>query len=314
MTGVPGRVGATADVVAAAARLLALSGPEARVDVLAKVLAERPSLRSLVLRTGPHGSVVACVDARRPERVGAPVPRRAADDHWVLDFPVRAAGTTYGVLTAISARPLGADDAELLASITDLFALLVAGWQPDEAAAGRVVLDVEADFALFATDLDETLGEALVALRHTDAAKLDDAMRAALDALRRVRRDLRATALHTGLAAALRELAEPGVRVLADDPLLDHVAPPVAVLVERVAEACCRNADRPVEIRATVHATAVKLSVSSADNAIDASELERWRRRVHALRGELRHQPGRVDVQLPVGPRDEGHHDHRPDL
>jgi hypothetical protein len=56
------------------------------------------------------------------------------------------------------------------------------------------------------------------------------------------------------------------------------------------------------------------LDITSADNGIDASELERWQRRVHALRGELVHRPGRIEIHLPVGPGDEGHHDDRPDL
>src|SRR5206468_642620 len=160
-------------------RLLAAHGPAARSDVLAFVLGGCRHLSSLVLRAGVRGEVVAAAgDISSP----APSPRRAADDHWVLDLPVRALGSTYGVLTAVSARPLTATEAGLLATIADLFAVLSAT-PVDPAVAARLVLDVEADFALLATDLDETLGEALVALRHTDSSRLDEAVRGALSTL-----------------------------------------------------------------------------------------------------------------------------------
>ena len=300
----------TGEVLAAAARLLAARGGDACAEVLARALQERPALRSLVLRAGPRGAVLAAAD---PESA-TPPPRRPPEDQWVLELPVRSGGTTHGVLTVVSRCPLDAADAALLAALSDLLGLVLAPATVDYADAARVVLDVEADFALLATDLDETLGEALVALRHTDSALLADAVAAALAALRRLRHDLRATALHDGLPAALRELAGAGVIVVADDPALERVEPSVAVVVERVAEACARNAVGAVQIVATCEASVVKLTVESADNAIDASELERWRRRVHALRGKLQHRPGCVEVQLPAGPRDEGHHDHGPDL
>ena len=59
---------------------------------------------------------------------------------------------------------------------------------------------------------------------------------------------------------------------------------------------------------------AVKLRVESADNEIDASELERWRRRAQALHGELRHWAGGVELILPTVTGNEGRHDDGLDL
>ena len=117
-----------------------------------------------------------------------------------------------------------------------------------------------------------------------------------------------------GLRAALGELRERGATVVATDKALDEVPPAVAVLVERVAEAVCRQLGGRTRITASADELSVKLRVESADNGIDASELERWRRRAHALRGELRHWPGGVELSLPTAPGHEGRHDDRLDL
>ena len=121
-------------------------------------------------------------------------------------------------------------------------------------------------------------------------------------------------ALGDGLRAALGELRERGATVDAADQALDDVPPAAAVLVERVAEAVCRQLSGRARITASADGFSVKLQVESADNAIDASELERWSRRAHALRGELRHWPGGVELSLPTAPGDEGRHDDRLDL
>src|SRR5436309_2098288 len=89
-------------------------------------------------------------------------------------------------------------------------------------------------------------------------------------------------------------------------------APAAAVLVERVAQTACRSAVGTVRIRASADNLAVKLRVESADNEIDASEVERWRRRAHALHGELRHWAGGVELILPAAT--EGRHDDGLDL
>lgn len=302
------------DLVAAAARLLAAEGPAARPAVLRRVLAVAPHLRSLVLRAGPGGRVLA--SARVGEEASSsapPMPRPPADGEWALDVPVRQGPTLHGVLTATSSQPFNGADAGMLSAVADVLAL-VAPYDVAAAAVARAVLDVEADFALLAADLDESLGEALVALRHTDAAHVDEALAAALTVLRRLRRDLRATALHDGLRQALAELAAPDVKVLARDPRLDELPPAAAVLVERVAETLVRDAVGPVQITADMDEQMVKLSVESADNLIDASELERWRRRVQAMRGSLEQQQGIVLLRVPVLHLDEGRHDHSPDL
>ena len=297
----PTRVGGI-DAVLTALGLLADRGADGRADVLRLVLRAVPTLRSLTLR-GADGVVAA---ATRPSPAG--------ERRWALELPVGARGTWTAVLSAVSSEPLTADDAALLRGIADAFAVLgYAERLPPEAAA-RALLDAEADLALVAAELDETVAESIVALRHTDPDKVRAAAAASLVEVRRIGRRLRAQALGDGLRAALGALAEWGAVVHAADPALDEVPPAVAVLVERVAEAACRSAVGKVRIAASVGASMVKLAVESADNEIDASEVERWRRRARALHGELRHWTDGVELTLPTATATEGRHDDGPDL
>jgi hypothetical protein len=294
------------DVVMVAVRLLAEHGARARLEVLQLVVRTVPTLQSLALRSGPDRPLVAVRPGGRPPAPGV------ADAQ--LDLPLRRLGAWHGVLTAVASEPLTAENAALLRGVADALALVA---DPDDAGAGvaaQAVLDAEADLALVAAELDETVAESLVALRHTDPARVREAATAALQEVRRIGRDLRAEALAGGLRAALAELRRRGAQVHASDPALDAAAPAVAVLVERVAEAACRGAVGTPRITASVEKNTVKLRVESADNAGDASEVERWRRRANALRGELRHWAGGVELSLPAATGNEGRHDDGLDL
>ena len=314
------------DAVSAAARLLAVGGPDALDDVM-NLLLHRLPCAAVTLR----GSAPVRVLAHRSVRASAP----AAE--WVIDVPMRAAGVLYGVLTAVATRPLRPDQAEVLTGAADVLALALSAQRgADAAAAGRVVLDAEADRAQIAADLLEGVGHALVSVRYAAElvargraaeSSLDEPVRAALLAVRQAHRDLRAHALEAGLRVALRELADRcgadrpddgrrplRVTVEAEDPRLDDVPPPVAVTVQRVAETVLRGASGQARVCAVVDGPTVKLRVESADKAYDASELVRWARRVSALGGVLTDQVGGVEVSLPAQPSAEGHHDDSPDL
>lgn len=288
------------DLLGKVLRTLAFGGPRAVIDATAAVLQGCPVLTSLTVRSAAGGEVLASARRAEPSYDVAPPARRPLDDAWVLDVPLRRGGVAVGVLTAVSDAPFTPQLAGLLSDVAGALALATSA--PVEVAA-RALLDAEADLAAFAAHLGETVGEALVALRHTLPADRDAALRETLRALREVQRELRATSLDGGLRAALLRLREPGVvGVDAADPLLDAVDPAPAVLVERVAVLTCRNAVGPVQITADIDGRTVKLRVLSADNAVDASELARWRRRAGALHGELRHWPGGVELILPTHP------------
>ena len=299
------------DVLPRVLSILAERGDDGREQALQLVLHALPACRSLTLRTTPTGPVEVAALGGVEDRLG---------QEWALDVPVRRAGGWSTVLAATSGVPFTPAQAALLQAVAAALSLVSLPPAPSRVVAAQAVLDTEADLALVAAELDETVAESLVALRHTDPANVRDAATAALAEVRRIGRDLRAAALGDGLHAALAELAERGATVVADDRRLDEVPPALAVLVERVAEAVCRQVDGRVRITASADEVRVKLTVESADNAIDASELERWRRRAHALQGELRSWPGGVELQLPTAQnlpedqRHEGRHDDRLDL
>jgi hypothetical protein len=316
-------------LLATVARLLATGGVGAVDDVLA---ATRTALACSSQRLRSSHDVLAA---------GAgPVPAQGGPQRWELDLPVRTSGQVSGVLTAVSDRPFTAGQGEALAGVADLLALVAAHLRrPDPEAvvpAGRSILDAEADLAQAAGDLHATVGQALVTIRyaadrvaagHADAASLDEPIRAAVAAFRQVHRDLRAHALEAGLRVALREIAlregadrpDDGrppltVAVDAEDPTLDEVPPAVAVAVQRVAEAALRGATGQARVIVRMTPLGVKLTLECADIAYDASELDRWSRRVSALGGALRPRPHGVELELPVQSRAEGHHDDGPDL
>lgn len=290
--------------LAAAVRILAVhgaGGASDAIDAVRRCLSDAAA--SLVLRSGVTGEVLGAA----PPVISAPPPRRAADDAWSLDIPVRVRGCPAARLSVTTSTGLRATDAGMLGALADVLGLTLAGDPAYTATvAAQQVLDGEADRAQLAAEIDERLGDALVALGHTTPDRLPDALAAAREAVREIRRDLRATALHGGLRRALLELRRPGVRVNASDPRLDTVVPAVAVVVERVAEAATRGVDR-AHISAGFEGGQVKLRVESADNAGDAFEIERWARRVRALHGELEHWLGGLELRLP--PSDEGRHD-----
>ena len=291
-----------ADVVIASVGVLAERGAAGRGEALGLVLDAVPTLRTLTLRTAE----------------GAPVsvarPTAAGEIRWALDIPVRGRGSCSGVLSVVSCEPLTTEEGGVLHALAA--ALALAGTDTDAVtqAASQAILDAEADLAQVAAELEETVAASLVALRHTDPDLVRASAAASLAEVRRIGRRLRAQALGDGLRAALNDLRGWGATVVAADPALDDAAPAVAVLVERVAQAACRSAVGTVRIWASTDKSAVKLRVESADNEIDASEVERWRRRAHALHGELRHRPGGVELLLPVADADEGRHDDGLDL
>ena len=298
----PGAVGA-ADLLVAALDLLGSRAADVRADVLRLVVRARPALTSLTLRE-PNGAVVLATGR----------PSTAGEAGWTLEVPVRAHGAWSGVLSAVSRGPLTAEDAAMLRGVAAALALVGDGEGLPAGAAAWALLDAEADLALVAAELEETVAESIVALRHTDPDKVRAAASASLAEVRRIGRRLRAQALGDGLRAALAALRESGVTVDADDPALDAAAPAVAVLVERVAQAACTSAVGKVHVHAATSGLEVKLRVESADNEIDASEVERWRRRARALHGELRHWSGGVELNLPAATGTEGRHDDGLDL
>jgi hypothetical protein len=316
--------------VADASRLLAAAGPDALGEVLAGAVTAL-ACDDLVLRGPDLVQVLA-----RSEPV---VPRQVDRERWVLDAPVRVAGRMLGVLTAGGSAPFTAATAATLTAYADVIALALAAVPADDAvgAAGRAVLDEEAERAQLAASMDEGIGQALVTIRYAadqvaagraDPAALDEPIRVALEAFRLAQRDLRAQALDDGLRAALRGLAvrsggdrpadgQPALRVTVEarDAALDAVAPPVAVTVQRIAEAVLRSASGRVAVFATCDGRGVKLRVDSADIGCDASELDRWARRSRALGGRLDVRPDGVELRLPAQlPAREGPDDHRPDL
>jgi hypothetical protein len=319
-----------ADIV----RLLAGRGTDGLPDAL-RLVVDAIGARQAVL-FGPDTTTVLAI--ARPDRAyAAPTARR-------LDVPVRRAGGLSGVLTVTAKRALTAADADLLTAVADLCGLVLtadglgAAWR-----AGRAVLDEEADRAQVAATLLDGVGEALVSIRYAaelvaagrdDPAALDEPVRAALAAVRQAHRDLRAHALEDGLRAALRNLArrwagdrpddgmsELRLSVEADDPGLDALAPPVAVTVQRVAEAALRGASGRATVLAFRHGERVKLCVDSAEIAYDASELNRWVRRAQSLGGDLWLRSDGVELSLPAElrpdrttPQHEGRHDNGSDL
>jgi hypothetical protein len=315
-------------------RMLASQGTAALNDALRIVAAALGA--QVVLRAADTTTVLA---------VSSTDPGAAADGgRWALDVPVRAEGALYGVLSMTAGRPYEDVDATLATAVADALALCLARegsagvW-----SAGRAVLDEEADRAQVAATLVDGVGEALVSVRYAaelvgaggaDSAALDEPVRAALAAVRHAHRDLRAHALEAGLRAALHELpsrwagdrpddgmSELRLSVDADDPGLDTLAPPIAVTVQRVAEAALRGASGQAVVSAGCADERVKLRVESAEIAYDASELNRWARRALALGGDLRLRPDGVELSLPaqLGPQSitaqrKGRHDDGSDL
>ena len=317
----------------ATVRMLATGGVDAVADVL--VLAVQAlGCDELVLRDAGGGRVVG-----RAQGPAVPRPRDVAQ-RSALDAPVRCRGDVLAVLTAAAPDPFTAERAAAFTALADVLGLALAAGRADAAAvgprrqAGQAVLDAEADRAQLAASLNARVSHDLVALHYTAErvregravpADLQEPARAALTAYRLAQRDVRSHALQAGLRAALAEVAgraaadrpddgQPALRVevSADDPRLDHLPPPVAVTVERVAEAILRGATGRASLRAAVEGPTVKLRADSADIAYDASELDRWNRRVEALGGLLRADAAGVELTLPTA--SEGSHDDGSDL
>jgi len=225
---------------------------------------------------------------------GAAVPAQR-DEAFVLAVPIRVGGAVH-VLTAESDRPFDAAMAETVVELARLFAGLA-----DAGPASQAVLDLEADRAQIATELD-VVADALIAAKHTAVDPADvDAVEHALTLLRREQRRLRAHTLDSGLLSALQHC---GVTVAGDEERLAALPPALAVAVQRVAEALVHGTDgetdEPAHICAEVTELVVKFRLDSADKIRDTSELDRWGRRVSALGGELTVQPDGVDLTLPV--------------
>jgi hypothetical protein len=231
---------------------------------------------------------------------GASVPSQRRDAGYVLAVPVRVGGAVH-VLTAEADQPFDPALAETVVELAGLLADIA-----DAGPANQAVLDLEADRAQIAAELD-VVAEALVTAKHSVAEPADvEAVEHALTLLRREQRRLRAHTLDAGLAAALQG---PGLALVGDVTLLSSLPPAFAVAVERVAGALRRGVaadkDYPGQISVEVTDLVVKFRLESADKILDASELDRWGRRVSALGGELVVQPRGVDLLLPER-RDEG--------
>ena len=233
---------------------------------------------------------------------GAAVPSQRDAGGYLLAVPIRVGGEVQ-VLTAEADRPFDAALADTVVELASVFAELAAADPPAgrSRAATQAVLDLEADRAGIAARLDG-VADALVAAKHaaTDPAAVD-AVEHALTLLRREQRRLRAETLDAGLAAALRRN---GTAVVGDEGRLASLPPALAVAVERVAEALSWQAvseqDDPGQISVEVTDLVVKFRLDSAEKMRDASELDRWGRRVSALGGELVMQPRGVELWLPV--------------
>lgn len=223
---------------------------------------------------------------------GTAVPSQRHANGYLLAVPIRV-GDAVHVLTAEADRPFDEGMAETLVELARLFAGLAD-------TAPQAVLDLEADRAQIAAELD-VVADALVTAKHaaSDPAGVE-AVEHALALLRRQQRRLRAHALEAGLASALQHC---GFAVVGDVQRLADLPPAVAVVVQRVAEAVSSGpAGQPDErgqISAEVTDLAVKFRLDSADNIGDALELDRWGRRVRALGGELVVQPGGVELKFP---------------
>ena len=231
---------------------------------------------------------------------GAAVPSQRRDGGYVLAVPVRV-GDAVRVLTAESGEPFEPALAETLVELAGLLADVA-----DAGPANQAVLDLEADRAQIAAELD-VVADALVAAKHKALEPADiEAVEHALTLLRREQRRLRAHTLDAGLAAALQHT---GLAVVGDTDRLSALPPAFAVAVERVAEALRRgvseNSGEEGQISVEVTDLVVKFRMDSAEKIRDASELDRWGRRVSALGGELVVQPQGVDLLLPDR-RDEG--------
>jgi hypothetical protein len=228
---------------------------------------------------------------------GAAVPSQRHANGYLLAVPIRV-GDAVHVLTAEADRPFDEAMAQTLVELARLFAGLAE-------AAPQAVLDLEADRAQIAAELD-VVADALVTAKHMASEPADvEAVEHALSLLRRQQRRLRAHALDAGLAAALGHC---GFAVGGDVERLASLPPAVAVVVQRVAEALSTAAgqrDERGQISIEVTDLAVKFRLDSADNIGDALELDRWGRRVSALGGELVVQRGGVELKLPDR-RDEG--------
>jgi hypothetical protein len=275
-----------------AARRLASAGPSAVDPVLTQVRRELRLDKLDLRRCGP-----------------APAPRSTIEQPCVLDVPVRSSEEVLGLLTAASSSPFNAGQAGVLCALADLLALTLTDRGLPISNPAQAVLDAEADLAAAAADLDGVV-EAVIALGHVGSDGLSDGLAATLGQLRAVQRTMRSVALEAGLRAALGRL---DADVHADDPELDRLSPPVAAVLQRVAEAVTRGTDGRVRITATTTGTTVKLWAQSADKDYDAFELSRWARRVSALGGELRRSPEGVEVSVPArSAKDES--DDSPDL
>jgi hypothetical protein len=309
------------DIVALAARLLAVHGTVALPDVLG------------LLADNAHADAVVVREPQAPGRIVAAFPRapRSAGDLFVLDVPLRVAGRLLAVLTAYAPGPFGAADAAVLCGVSDVVALALAvaavGSDP-----GQALLDAEADRADMAAQLHDTVGQALVAARYSadlaltgraDPQTVADGLHAAVELMRGCLRGLRGRAVNGRLGTVLTELAAecanrraagdsdaPVVRLRgADAPALDSLPPPVAVLGHRVVEAALAGVTGQVTVTVTVRSNRLKLAVEGAENPCDTGALDRWTRRASALGGELVRVWNGVRLDVPTTSAEERHDD-----
>jgi len=234
------------------------------------------------------------LDALVLHPAGTAVPAQRDNNAYVLAVPIRI-GDAVHVLTASADRPFDPALAETVVELAGLFAGFA-----DAGPANQAVLDLEADRAQIAAELD-VVADALIAAKHTAIEPADiEAVEHALTLLRREQRRLRAETLDAGLESALYRC---GLTIAGEVERLNKLPPAQAVLVQRVAEAVCRaalaEADEAGQISVDVTELEVKFRLESAEKILDASELDRWGRRVSALGGELLVQPRGVDLRLP---------------
>lgn len=309
------------DVVAAAARLLAVHGLGALPDVLALVAG------------AAHADSVVVREPHAPGRIVAAYPRAplSSSEQSALDVPLRVAGRLHAVLTAYSPSVFTGSDAAVLCGVSDVVALAVAvtaaGSDPAQA-----LLDAEADRADMAAQLHDTVGQALVAARYSadlvlagqvDPQTVADGLAAALWSLRACLHDLRGRAADGRLGSVLTDLARdyasrraagegdlPVVRLRGvDAPGIDRLPAPVAVLGHRVVEAALAGVTGHVTVTVAVRSNRLKLSVEGAENPCDTGALDRWTRRASALGGELVQVWNGVRLEVPTTAAEERHDD-----
>jgi hypothetical protein len=226
--------------------------------------------------------------------------------------PLRSAGRRVGVLRVLADGELSTADVRLI----ETCAAVITGALADEAGErygdmARGVLDGEAERAEIAAALHEGPVAALIAARYAldsgaDAPAVRAVLSHALHELRGVVTSQRVRGIDGDLPGALRQLARDlravGVRV--EVGVLDLAPGSVpsicSVAAYRVVAATLNGVTGPVTVVVDGGVPGqLRVTVTGADDMVDAGALDRWARRVAALDGELERHPDGVTLHLP---------------